>query len=114
MRMEESNPTKKVLFTIPLRNRDRRRGSSKLRWHEMLEEDVTWVGFRNRDRRRGSSKLRWREMLEEDVTWVGFRNWRINTVLCFRPNACDLKHISAIMLKILGGTIQCSVAWVLG
>jgi len=87
MRMEESNPTKKVLFTKPLRNGDRRRGSSKLRW---------------------------REMLEEDVTWVGFRNWRINTVLIFRPSARDPKHISAIMLKILGATIQCSVAWVLG
>jgi len=53
-------------------------------------------------------------MLEEDVTWVGFRNWRINTVLIFRPSARDPKHISAIMLKILGATIQCSVAWVLG
>jgi len=53
-------------------------------------------------------------MLEEDVTWVGFRNWRINAALCFRPSARDLKHISAIMLKILGGTIQSSVAWVLG
>lgn len=53
-------------------------------------------------------------MLEEDVTWVGFRNWRINAALCFRPSARDLKHISAIMLKILGATIQSSVAWVLG
>jgi len=85
--MEESNPTKKVLFTTPLGNGDRRRGSSKLRW---------------------------RKMLEEDVTWVGFQNWRINAVLCFRPSARDLKHISAIMLKILGVTIQSSVAWVLG
>jgi hypothetical protein len=39
MRMEESNPTKKVLFTKPLENEHRKRGSSKLRWHEMLEED---------------------------------------------------------------------------
>jgi len=47
MRMEESNPAKKVLFTKPLGNGDRRRGSSKLRWHELLEEEVTWVAFRN-------------------------------------------------------------------
>jgi hypothetical protein len=87
MKMEESNATKKVIFTIPLRSGDRRRGSSKLRWCEILEEDVTWVEF---------------------------RNWRINTVLCFRPSAQDLKHISAIMLKILGATTQCSVGWVLG
>jgi len=31
MRMEGSNPAKKVLFTKPLGNGDRRRGSSKLR-----------------------------------------------------------------------------------
>jgi hypothetical protein len=41
MRMEESNPTKKVLFMKPLRNGVRSSGSSKLRWREMLEEDVT-------------------------------------------------------------------------
>jgi len=76
--MEESNPANKVLFTKPLGNGDRRRGSSKLRW---------------------------RELLEEEVTWVRFRNWRVNTVLYYRPSEHDLKHISEIMLKILVATI---------
>ena len=78
MRMEESNPIKKVICT--------KTGG-------------------NGDGRRDSSKLMWCDMFKDDVTWSGFRNWRISAVWCFRPSALEMKHISSIMLKILGVTI---------
>jgi hypothetical protein len=47
MRMEESDPAKKVLCTKPGGYGDRRRGRPKLRWCDELEEFITQVGCRN-------------------------------------------------------------------
>jgi hypothetical protein len=40
MRMEESDPAKKVLCTTTGGNGDRRRGRQKLRWFDEIEENV--------------------------------------------------------------------------
>jgi hypothetical protein len=47
MRIEESEPAKKVLCTEPGENGYRKRSKRKLRWSDELEEDVTGVGCRN-------------------------------------------------------------------
>jgi hypothetical protein len=46
MRMEEINPTKKVLCIKPGGNGDRR-GRPKLRWYVEVEEDAACVGCRH-------------------------------------------------------------------
>jgi hypothetical protein len=46
MRMEESNPAKKVLYIKPGGIRDGR-GRPKLRWCDEVEEDVAQVGCRH-------------------------------------------------------------------
>jgi hypothetical protein len=47
MRLEESDPAKKVLCIKPGGDKDRRRGRIKLRWCDELQEDITWVWCRN-------------------------------------------------------------------
>jgi hypothetical protein len=47
MRMEQSDPTRKVLCTKPGVTGDRKRGRPKFRWCDELQEGVAWVGCRN-------------------------------------------------------------------
>ena len=47
IRMEESDPAKKVLCTKPAGSGDRRRGRPKLRRCDELEEEVARVGCKN-------------------------------------------------------------------
>ena len=47
MRMEENDPARNALCTVPGGIGDRKRGRLKLRWCDELEEDVAWVGCRN-------------------------------------------------------------------
>jgi hypothetical protein len=63
MRMEESNPAKKVFCVKPRGNGDRR-GRPKLRWCDKLEEDVAWVMCRHW-RIYTQSRDYWRKVMEE-------------------------------------------------
>jgi hypothetical protein len=64
MRMEESDLVRKVLCTKPGGIGDRKRGRSKLRWCDELEEDVARVGCRNW-RLNALSRDQWRKLTEE-------------------------------------------------
>jgi hypothetical protein len=64
MRMDESDPARKVLFTKPGAIRGRKRGRPKLRRCAELEEDVAGVGCRNW-RINAQSREEWRKRTEE-------------------------------------------------
>jgi hypothetical protein len=64
MKMEESDPARKVLCTKPGGIGDRKRGRPKLRWCDELEEDVARVGCRNW-RSNALSREQWRNLIEE-------------------------------------------------
>ena len=69
MRMEESDPAKKVLHTEPGENGYRKRGKPKLRWCNELE-DVTGVGCRNWTIN-GQSRAERRRIIEEAKFHLG-------------------------------------------
>jgi hypothetical protein len=64
MRIEESDPAKKVLCTEPEGIGDRKRGRLKLRWCDELEEDVARFGCRNW-RLNVQSREEWRKLFEK-------------------------------------------------
>jgi hypothetical protein len=64
MRMEESDPARKVLCIKPGEIGGRKRGRPKFRWCDELEEDVARVGCRNR-RLNALSREEWRKLTEE-------------------------------------------------
>ena len=64
MRMEESDPAKKVLCATPGGSGDRGRGRPQLRRCDELEEDVVRVGCRNW-RTDAQSREEWRVLSEE-------------------------------------------------
>jgi hypothetical protein len=70
MRMEGSDPRKKVLCTEPGGNGGRRRGRPKLRRCEEFEEDVVKVGCRNW-RIHARSREEWRTLIEEAKSHSG-------------------------------------------
>ena len=70
MRVEESDPAKKVLCSIPGGSGDRRRDRRKLRRCDELEEDVARVGCRNW-RINAQSREEWRKLIEEVKSYVG-------------------------------------------
>jgi uncharacterized NAD-dependent epimerase/dehydratase family protein len=61
MRMQDSDPAKKVLCTKPGRSRDRRRDRPKLRKCDESEKDVARVGCRN-SRINAQSREQWRKL----------------------------------------------------
>jgi hypothetical protein len=63
MRMDESDPAGKVLYTKPGGTADRKRGRPKLEWCQMLE-DITWFGCRNW-RLNAQSTEEWWKLTEE-------------------------------------------------
>jgi hypothetical protein len=71
MRMEESDPALKVLCTKQTGNRDRR-GSPKLRWRDMLQEDVSKSWCKNRRINLRESSLK-RSNLTQGCTGNGRR-----------------------------------------
>jgi hypothetical protein len=68
-KMEASDPAKRVLFIRPGGNGCRKRGRSKLRWCDELE-DVARVGCRNW-RINGQSRKKWQKLNEEVKTHTG-------------------------------------------
>jgi hypothetical protein len=64
MRMDESDPTRKVLCTKPGGIGFRKRGRPKLRWCDESEEDVALVGCRNW-RLNAQSREEWQKVTEE-------------------------------------------------
>jgi hypothetical protein len=63
MRMEESDPAKKVICTKPGGNGDRRGGRTKLRWCDELEEDIAWAWCR-KWRINVRARQEWRKVIE--------------------------------------------------
>jgi len=69
MRMEESDPAKKVLCTRPGGNGCRKRGRPKLRWCDEFK-DVVRVGDRNW-RINGQSREMWQKLTEKVKSHLG-------------------------------------------
>ena len=64
IRMEESDPARKVFCIKPGGIRDRKRGRPKLRWCDTLQEDVGQVGCRNWIIN-AQSREGWQKLIEE-------------------------------------------------
>jgi hypothetical protein len=64
VRVDESDPVRKVLCPKPGGIGGRKRGRRQLRWCDELEEDVVRIGCRNW-RLNAQSREEWRKLFEE-------------------------------------------------
>jgi hypothetical protein len=68
MRLNDNDPTKKVLMSQP--GGSRPRGRPKLRWEDQVAEDATIAGRRNW-KRTAHNREEWRKILKEDKAHPG-------------------------------------------